>query len=304
MKTLHQLLASLSWSATGETIQKDDLPVWCDYTGQNESEVQKWGWLNAIHSEDHKQIRYAWDNSIKHKSSFHLKYHIRENNSTYHYFMVSHVPVFSSENSLISWTCIFTNITNYTPVRDEEIEGRFFSQLMFDRAAIGIFHLSLDGYILRVNKEFCHIVGYSEAELQNSSICILETEHDFNTCIRYFSQLLLKQARSVEIRMRYIRKDGSFVWVKLSAALIYLPSGELNSYLVMVDDITAEVQAEQKHRQMEEHVQQTYQALLTWAEEIVQLPTKFESHIHKNVSSLAFLRKRGISSGYSYQTDP
>ncbi|MDX2498451.1 MAG: transporter substrate-binding domain-containing protein, partial [Desulfobacterales bacterium] len=44
-----------------------------------------------------------------------------------------------------------------------ESESRFRS--IFEQAAVGIAHVSIDGQFLRLNKKFCEIVGYSEEEL-------------------------------------------------------------------------------------------------------------------------------------------
>jgi PAS domain S-box-containing protein len=293
-QTMNQLVTPLNWESNGANIQMDSISTWCAYTGQSYIEVVNWGWLKAVHSEDYEQVLHAWEKALEHTSTFFLEYRIRHYDGAYQVFKVQHVPNFTDEHHLAGWTCVFTNFSSYTPIKDEELESRLFYRLIFDQASVGIFNLTLDGCFLRVNKEFCHIVGYSEKELLGMPIQSVEIPQDYHITIDLLASLLLQTERTIEVTKHYRRKDGSLAWVKLSATLMYLPSGEPNSYLVIVDDITAQVMANQQQQQMEQRVKKAYSSLLIWAEEMVQLPTQLEQYSHtEKLSSVALLKRAG-----------
>jgi hypothetical protein len=49
LKILGKATSPLIFNATGDSLDQNDIAVWCDYTGQKEDNVQNWGWLVAVH---------------------------------------------------------------------------------------------------------------------------------------------------------------------------------------------------------------------------------------------------------------
>ena len=82
----------------------------------------------------------------------------------------------------------------------------------FDQAAVGMAHVSLEGRYLRVNRRFCEIAGYSEAELLERDYREIthpgDLEGDDDCWRRLIENLCVTHTRE----KRYVRKDGSAVW--------------------------------------------------------------------------------------------
>src|SRR6185437_12381176 len=108
---------------------------------------------------------------------------------------------------------------------------------MFAQAGVGVAMLRADDcLILRVNPTFCQIVGYSEEELAGKSCLDLTHPDDLPESRRRLGELLTGSQRTATIEKRYVRKDGSAVWVRVNLAKLADRDGKRS--VAMIEDIT------------------------------------------------------------------
>ncbi|HEX5243245.1 MAG TPA: PAS domain S-box protein [Tepidisphaeraceae bacterium] len=108
---------------------------------------------------------------------------------------------------------------------------------MFAQAGVGVAMLRTDDcLILRVNPTFCQIVGYSEEELAGKSCLDLTHADDLPESKRCLGGLLTGSQRTATIEKRYVRKDGSAVWVRVNLAKLADRDGKRS--VAMIEDIT------------------------------------------------------------------
>jgi PAS domain S-box-containing protein len=125
-----------------------------------------------------------------------------------------------------------------------ESEERF--RGTFDNAAVGIAHVNLDGRWLTVNDKFCEIVGYSREELLSLSFQQITHPDDLEQDLENASQLVAGDADNYSMEKRYLKKDGSAVWVNLTASINRDPRGEPRYFIAVIEDISARKRAEAK----------------------------------------------------------
>jgi PAS domain S-box-containing protein len=111
------------------------------------------------------------------------------------------------------------------------------------------------GIILRVNRLMCEMLGYTEAELLKG-LTFLDITHpdDRERNRRLVAPLLRGDVDCFQIEKRYLRKDGSTVWVSVTVTTLKDSQGRTDRLLGAAQDITARVEAEQALRQSEERV--------------------------------------------------
>ena len=96
----------------------------------------------------------------------------------------------------------------------KENEERF--RATFEQAAVGIAHVALDGRWLRVNQKLCDIVGYSKEELLQKTFQDITHPDDLDADQEFVRQVLAEEIKTYSTEKRYIRKDGSPVWINLT----------------------------------------------------------------------------------------
>jgi len=129
-------------------------------------------------------------------------------------------------------------------LEEEAHENEWHYRAIFEQAAIGITHVGLDGRLLLVNQSFCDIVGYSREELLHMRF------HDFvhpdylEASLARGHRLLAGDAHTYSMEKRYIRKDGSVIWVRTTMSPIRTPSNEPKHFVAVVEDIQERKQHE------------------------------------------------------------
>jgi PAS domain S-box-containing protein len=119
-----------------------------------------------------------------------------------------------------------------------ESESRF--RGAFDSSALGMALTSRKGGILRANDVLCSVLGYEREELLGLSFATLTHPDDRELRLLDLARLRSGEADAYEAERRYVRKDGTSVWCRISASAIRNESGEAIYDITQVQDITNE----------------------------------------------------------------
>jgi PAS domain S-box-containing protein len=134
----------------------------------------------------------------------------------------------------------------------------------FENAAVGITHVSLDAKWLRVNQTFARIVGYSPDELVSKSVQDITHPQDLALSLAETERLRSGKADSYEMEKRYVRKDGTPVWVHITGNAVRRSDGAIDHFVTFVQDISAHKHAEQLLHRQAALLNQSHDAILTW----------------------------------------
>src|SRR5262245_13848268 len=127
-------------------------------------------------------------------------------------------------------------------LRESEADFR----AIFELAGTGKAQADLrTGRLLRVNQKLCDITGYSVDELLAMTIQELTRPEDREQDFVVY-QHMLRGAREYETERRYVRKDGSAVWVYINVVALRDERGNPIRATANVIDITARKQAEER----------------------------------------------------------
>jgi PAS domain S-box-containing protein len=123
-----------------------------------------------------------------------------------------------------------------------EAEARF--RATFEQAAIGMAQVTLEGKFLLVNQRFCDITGYAQAELLGRTFQEITHPDDLEANLTFLRRTLRGEAMHYSMEKRYIRKNGSVVWVELTVAPV-LDAGKPKYFISAIEDITGRKLAEE-----------------------------------------------------------
>ena len=130
-----------------------------------------------------------------------------------------------------------------------ESEARF--RAIYELAAVGIAIRSLDGRWLRVNQKFCEILGYPREELMALTSVDLTPVDERNAAIEYNERIIRGEVTTYSREKRYLRKDGSTVWVDLAVNVVKGADGRPSHLISVIQDISDRKRAEDNLRKSE-----------------------------------------------------
>jgi PAS domain S-box-containing protein len=117
-------------------------------------------------------------------------------------------------------------------------------QALFESTAAGVVLKQIDGTLVRVNRRFCEMLGYTEAELLNKNFLEITHPDDRQRNLDLLGARLEDKSSSLAFEKRYLQKDGSVVWVESAINLIRDKEGQPLYWAVVAVDITARKRAD------------------------------------------------------------
>jgi PAS domain S-box-containing protein len=117
---------------------------------------------------------------------------------------------------------------------------------MFNISSVGKFEVEPhSARFLRVNAAMCKLVGYDEAELLARTVADITHPDDRRESRELAQRLDAGESDVFDVEKRYIRKDGTIVWVRTTVNAIRDDLGRPLRHTVVAQDLTARKQAEQ-----------------------------------------------------------
>jgi PAS domain S-box-containing protein len=125
-----------------------------------------------------------------------------------------------------------------------ESDERF--RRVFEEGPLGLGLVGKDWRFLRVNTALCHMVGYSQAELEERSFVDITHPDDMKADMECAERLFRGEIPFYRMTKRYVRKSGEIIWINLTASLVHDQKGVPVYGLAMVEDITETRRAQEE----------------------------------------------------------
>ncbi|HPB24654.1 MAG TPA: PAS domain S-box protein [Bacteroidales bacterium] len=168
------------------------------------------------------------------------------NNITAHIFG-TYTPLFDEKGKIFAMAVLAIDISKQklAEIALKESETRFRST--FEGAPIGMCLNFTDGKFFEANNAFCQMIGYSIEELRSRNFIDITHPDDIEISKQFISDILqLEGSDSKSIEKRYLKKDGSLIWVITSVSLYRDTNDNPKYFIVQILDITEQKLTEQK----------------------------------------------------------
>jgi PAS domain S-box-containing protein len=170
-----------------------------------------------------------------------------------------------------------------TDVALAESEARFHS--IFEQAAVGLSYVNLEGQIKLFNQHFCQMLGYSPEELLTKTFMEITHPEDLVDDLDATNLLFSGECPHFVTEKRYLRKDGSFLWVQITVSILYKADGKPEFIMAASQDISQRKQAEsalqQLNQELEDRVKERTR-LLEWSNEKLRNQEQFFRKVFEN----------------------
>jgi PAS domain S-box-containing protein len=143
--------------------------------------------------------------------------------------------------------------------RDELLEATF------EGSGVGICRCALDGTFEEVNRRFCQIAGRSREELIGHNYREITHPDDLPVDVELEQQTLEGRLPGYSREKRYVRADGTIVWIALTETVLFDQMGVPRFLLGVIEDITARRLTEEQLAQAVQELSRSNQELERFA---------------------------------------
>lgn len=141
--------------------------------------------------------------------------------------------------------------TRWTEMQEELRASGLLFRGVFEGTPVGINLTDVEGHVLATNPAFAQMLGCDESELRAKTIDAITHPDDRAGDRTLFTELLSGARDHYRIEKRYVRPDGTIVWVRLSVSLIRDASGTPQFTVGVAEDITERKAMEEALRESE-----------------------------------------------------
>jgi len=161
-------------------------------------------------------------------------------NAGVHDFLVNSHPIKDKEGVQVGCLVSMHDVTEQLSTEKQLVDSNFRFKAFFDNEAIAIDIFDSDYNLLNVNPAFEKMLGYSLAEAKKLGIKGITHPDDWAVSDAKYQDFINGVVDSYQIEKRYIHKDGSVIWGRLTTFFVKA-SEEDGKYMVgMISDISHE----------------------------------------------------------------
>ncbi|MEG4394978.1 PAS domain S-box protein [Microcoleus sp. BROC3] len=188
------------------------------------------------------------------------------------------IPLHDNYGNVVGILSTFEDITDRLSLAAQVRASEELFRTIFEDAPIAIYLANLDdNKLVRVNKTYCEMLGYTAAELLAKTFIDIGHPEDNPKNLQVAASLERGEITSYQIEIRQIAATGKIVWVNVTATLIRDGEGKPIYKLGMIENITnrkiseAALQASQSQlKKQAAQLQEAYEQLQDAQIQLVQ----------------------------------
>ena len=149
---------------------------------------------------------------------------------------------------------IFANAHARKLAQEAGTESELRFQHLFEEAPIGCCLVNSEGRICTTNAAFARMLGYRQEELIHKGFWEITEAQDVARSLVSFQELISGVRDFYQLEKRYLKKDGTLIWGRLTVSVLGARSAGGHFVLAMIEDVTeallARTQLEQSQRRL------------------------------------------------------
>jgi PAS domain S-box-containing protein len=269
---------------------------WLDYTGLSAKQALGSGWQVAMHPDDLPRILETLREALNSAKPFEVEGRFRRFDGEFRWFLFRGSPLRDRSGKVAKWYGTNTDHEERKRAEDALLKSEERWRSVFENSAIGVALTDLNGSFLATNHVYQTIVGYTEEELR--ALCFLDITHgDYREANwALITELLEGKREQFQIEKKYLRKDGSSIWVSNNVSLVPGTERVPRFIMALAEDITQRKRAEEALQRSEGYLAEAQKLTHTgsWAVRVPQM----ENAQDEAGQGLAVLPRFGWNASY------
>lgn len=248
-------------------------PFWCEITGLTSEEAKGFVWLDAVHPDDRKYVKQAWDKAIENKTPSILEYRFLRKDRSIAWVSGKAVPQIGENGEFNGFIGTTTDITKKMIAKQSLMESETKFRKLIEFAPVGIVISDSNDNTQFVNKKFVELTGYNidDQPTINHWWPLAYPDEEYREVLKRgwnksVAKAIANKSEIPPMESKVRCKDGSYKFLDIG----FVSIGEIN--IVTFIDITDRKKVEGEllslKNQLEEKVKDQTQELQTKIREL------------------------------------
>jgi PAS domain S-box-containing protein len=172
------------------------------------------------------------------------------------WLQTSKIPLRDVQGKIIGVFGSYENITERKRIEESLRESERRLRATFSNAALGIVEVDSQDRFIAANDRACQILGYRREELLGMTVHELTFPGDRPASDEINTQLHAGNFDMFDCEKRYLKRDGSPLWVHITVSAIRDSAGQLSRGIATIEDITNRKRAEDQLKELNATLEQ------------------------------------------------
>jgi len=254
-RAITETIPQLVWSARPDGYSDYYNQRFLDYLGLDREQMQGDAWAATIHPDDRGRALAAWQRAVGGMATYSIEFRIRRGaDGEYRWHLVRGEPLRDSGGQIVRWFGTCTDIHDAKRSEQALAKSERLHRTLLQYAPVGVVHAALDGRIQYTNGAISNLLGYSAEELVGKTWQEITHPDDLSADESLAKRVLAGELPHYTLQKRYIRKNGSFVWIELFGSFAFDESAAPLFRVGIVIDIHERLQAENSLRESQDRL--------------------------------------------------
>lgn len=200
-------------------------------------------WMQMVHPEDRADVQTRWEEAVATRQTFRHEYRmIRSDGPTV--WVRDHIgPVHGDDGEVLFWQGVLEDCSEQRRAEEDLRLSEARYQTLVEHLPVAVYHYK-DGGASYLSPTIEDILGYpASAYLEDKTLWHRTIHPDDDAQMRAAWENAAQTSSSYEVVSRYLKVDGSVVWVRDTARVVRRADGRVEWQGILVD-ITAQKLAE------------------------------------------------------------
>lgn len=241
-------------------------------------------WLSRVHRDDIDQVSQSLKDHLRQKTrEYCVEHRVRAKDGQYRWILNRGKAVWNTNGTPVRMVGTFTEITASKQIQAELEAEVLRNQVVIDTLPKVIYQLDLEGHWTFLNQAWTRMTGVPVATSLGSHFLNYIHLDDQPKCVTHFEALISRRQERYQHEVRYLidasliesrergRQEDSeleesgdsselsdYVWVEMSAQLMFDHTGELMGVCGTLYDISGRMKAEEELREREKGLRELY----------------------------------------------
>ncbi len=180
------------------------------------------------------------------------------------YVQINSSLIYDHDRKPIAAQGIIRDITQETEIKQLLAEQKKQLDIIVENSPLGIV-LAVDGKIIKANKAFADLLGYTEGELRQTSVKDISAPEDVEASLRLMKKMDSGELDRFSIVKKYFQKSGSTILAKTTVSTVSDSDGNVGYQVALVEDITKQKELELQKEKLLAELEASNQGLQEYA---------------------------------------
>jgi diguanylate cyclase (GGDEF)-like protein/PAS domain S-box-containing protein len=197
-------------------------------------------WRCGLHPDDRAALERHWDDFNRNPRPCHVQFRTQDSSGAVRHLIETVVAA----SGIAGFIGTITDVTDLVEARDQLHQMAALHRGMFEQVPTGIAYSTRSGELLSCNPAFSRMLGYSSEQIEGKPIRQLIHPDDIDQSLQEFARLWSGAINDYTLDKRYLKKDGSPLWVRVTVALVRDATGEPICTVGFIEDLSTRKQTE------------------------------------------------------------